>query len=268
MTKKAHFIIPTVLIKQAAPKIPAVDRVLKQLTQQAARSGPFTRNSTEFLTPTGLIQPGSTMFNTRTGAQILDKVDELEQLAKNTAKGSEQRAALAKELRSVRNSITKPTTTWANQIRPGSAPSAVSRAAALNLKSPVTALAGTLDDAGKALASVTDDAGKALAGTADDAAKAVSPTAVQTAAAKEPNKYLEDLKGFLRTRTGRIAAPSAAAIGGLMYGRSGGYDKGFGEGTLAAQQMAAIQAMQMQQQARQMYDNQGIIDRVMGRNPF
>jgi hypothetical protein len=32
--------------------------------------------------------------------------------------------------------------------------------------------------------------------------------------------------------------------------------------------MAAIQAMQAQQQARQMYDNQGFLDRLMGNNPF
>lgn len=55
---------------------------------------------------------------------------------------------------------------------------------------------------------------------------------------------------------------------GRTQGSAVGHQTGLNEGLLTAQQMAALQAMQMQQQARDTYANQGILDRVMGRNPF
>lgn len=260
MTKKAHFIIPTVLIKESNITSAAGRFVLKSPAGRAARFFGFADDFT----------PTVSEMN-RIGTSALPGTGSLTTNIPGISNAAELKlGTLADDAARLKATATPVKAPGKSNIGFGmfGTRSKLKIRNAPVLQQILDSAADAANPAARALASATDDAAKAVAGTADDAAKAVSPTAVQTAAAKEPNKYLEDLKGFLRTRTGRIAAPSAAAIGGLMYGRSGGYDKGFGEGTLAAQQMAAIQAMQMQQQARQMYDNQGIIDRVMGRNPF
>ena len=73
---------------------------------------------------------------------------------------------------------------------------------------------------------------------------------------------------LLNSKYGKYLPAVATGAAGYGFGNSRGYDEGFGQGSLSAQQMAAIQAMQAQQQARQMYDNQGFLDRLTGRNPF
>jgi hypothetical protein len=110
----------------------------------------------------------------------------------------------------------------------------------------------------------------------------VSGSSPAPASASAPSKEVDtftDLPGdmvykpglinrALSSTAGRVALPVATGAVGYGFGNSSGYDEGFGQGSLSAQQMAAIQAMQAQQQARQMYDNQGFLDRLMGRNPF
>lgn len=81
------------------------------------------------------------------------------------------------------------------------------------------------------------------------------------------SKFFKD-DGQRAARISRIATPAGVGVGGYFLGRGQGYDKGMNEGELMAQQLAEIQAVRMQQQARDVYQNQGLIDRVMGRNPF
>ena len=92
----------------------------------------------------------------------------------------------------------------------------------------------------------------------------VTPTTAAESAAYSPGL----INRALSSTAGRVALPVATGAVGYGFGNSSGYDEGFGQGSLSAQQMAAIQAMQAQQQARQMYDNQGFLDRLMGNNPF
>jgi hypothetical protein len=101
--------------------------------------------------------------------------------------------------------------------------------------------------------------------------RVVEPLSQRTAAntAAESTTYSPGaINRFLSSTIGRVALPVATGAAGYGFGNSSGYDEGFGQGALSAQQMAAIQAMQAQQQARQMYDNQGFLDRLMGNNPF
>ena len=102
---------------------------------------------------------------------------------------------------------------------------------------------------------------------------ATTTTAATTTPAVESATYSPGLiNRALSSTAGRVAAPIATGAAGYGFGSSSGYDEGFGQGTLSAQQMAAIQAMQMQQQlrdqARNTYDSQGFLDRLMGNNPF
>jgi len=98
--------------------------------------------------------------------------------------------------------------------------------------------------------------------------KTKAPVETPTTAV-EPAAYSPGLiNRALSSTAGRVAAPVVTGAVGYGFGNSSGYDEGFGQGSLSAQQMAAIQAMQAQQQARQMYDNQGFLDRLMGNNPF
>ena len=214
MTKKAQFIIPTILIKESnlikeANLITATGQLLTR-----ASKGPVTASIHRAL------QSGVNKgipINSSTARTLFKDLR-----AAGTTRGSVSRNELAAKLRALRAGKTPPPLPKTPAATPPPLP-----------KTPTTTALAT-------------------------------PTTAAESAAYSPGL----INRALSSTAGRVALPVATGAIGYGFGNSRGYDEGFGQGSLSAQQMAAIQAMQAQQQARQMYDNQGFLDRLTGRNPF
>jgi hypothetical protein len=241
MTKKAQFIIPNVFIKEAFGA--GITRGgLMQVGQLLTRAnkGPATASLHRAL------QSGVRRGNPIEEVAVKPLFKELR--AAGTTRGSVSRNELAAKLRAVRAGKTTPKTSAPPPLPKTSTPPPLPNTASVEesalFRYPLSQ--------------------RTAANTAPQMRQA---DYLPSEMAYKPG-LLNRANRALSSTTGRVALPIATGAVGYGFGNSSGYDEGFGQGSLSAQQMAAIQAMQAQQQARQMYDNQGFLDRLMGNNPF
>lgn len=92
----------------------------------------------------------------------------------------------------------------------------------------------------------------------------INPTTSSQIPANQPGAFGQ----FMNSTAGKITTPAVAAAGAFGIGRSTGYSSGMEQGRLTEQQLSAIEAARMRNQYRDMYNNQGFFDRLMGNNPF
>jgi len=258
MTKKAQFIIPNVFIKEAFGA--GITRGgLMQVGQLLTRAnkGPVTASLTRAL------QSGVRRGNPVDPSTVRTLFKDLR--AAGATRGSVSRNELAAKLRALRAGKTTPKTSAPPKPNTASVDESASFRYPLSQRTAANT-APQMRQAKGRVANPTNEANPQVSGS--------SPAPSKTTAADFNDLPSEMtykpglINRALSSTAGRVALPIATGAAGYGFGNSSGYDEGFGQGSLSAQQMAAIQAMQAQQQARQMYDNQGFLDRLMGNNPF
>jgi hypothetical protein len=248
MTKKAQFIIPNVFIKEAFGA--GMTRGLMQVGQLLTRANkaPSARSLTRAAWSSAV--RGGEGLDFKTARGLLDKIN-----TAGTTRGSAARNELAAKLRAVRAGKTPPPLPKTPAATPRRVGGQLPKGT--EVTTPVGDKLRTMQGPLKTKAVDTPQV-----------TPAATPPPLPTTAAESAAYSPGLINRALSSTAGRVALPAATGAVGYGFGNSSGYDEGFGQGSLSAQQMAAIQAMQAQQQARQMYDNQGFLDRLMGNNPF
>lgn len=288
MTKKAQFIIPTILIKESsANPMNAVRLLAGGLGRTANKVRAHTGKNWQ-LSDIDVISNSKGIGNLRGNLRALT---EDARAIQNSAKFSKERDLLAQQIRRMRGAGlqgswgkgSKDTITRFTKNK-NTGLSSLDKADSMPLaqrNSSISQNTGA-QQVNQSGPSMRQAKGRVVEPVSQRATPQVSGSSPAPASASAPSKAVDeftDLPGdmaykpgvlsrVLGSTGGRIGLPIATGAAGYGFGSSSGYDEGFGQGSLSAQQMAAIQAMQAQQQARQMYDNQGFLDRLMGNNPF